>query len=134
MKKKAAYLSAIILIFIFAFAIYWNPVNAGGETDGDPLPSPTPVCQYNANSVEDGKQFYFPEDGECLAEPIAQVFDEFNADERVPTAVKLVSTSTEIRDPVSTTGIILIFLFLIGLTFFWIATIKKWDRVGPADR
>ena len=103
-------------------------MNARGLIDEEPEPNPTPVCQYNANSVEDGEQFYFPEDGECLVEPVAQVFGEFNGNGRVPTAVKLVSTTTEIRDPVSTTGIVLIFLSLIGLTFFWIATIKNWDR------
>lgn len=127
MKKKATYLVAIKFVLGLLLLVPLAPVYAGLLADEEPIPSPTPVCQYNANSVEDGEQFYFPDDGECLAEPIAQVITEMT-DGRVPTSVKLVSTSTEIRDPVSTVGIIVIFLLLVALTLFWLATIKKWDR------
>ncbi len=50
-------------------------------------------------------------------------------DERVPTAVKLVYTGTEIRDPVSTAGIVFIFFVLVALTVLWIGVIRHWNRI-----
>ena len=49
-------------------------------------------------------------------------------DERVPTAIKLVYTGTEIRDPISTAGIVFIFFVLLALSVLWMGMIRNWNR------
>ena len=127
MKKKFAYLSVLVALFAMLLLGRFVTVYASNVSNREPNPNPTPICAFNANAVEDGKQFYFSEDGECLQEPVTNDFKEF-IDDRVPTSVQLISTTTEIRDPVSIVGIMIIFFVLIGLTIFWLTIINKWNQ------
>lgn len=124
MKKQAVYLSCTFFLLSAIFFSQFVTASAWEADLQDPTPEPTPACEYNSNSIEDGEEFYFSEDGECLKAPVSAGL----ANDEVPTAIKLISTSTEIRDPVSTAGIVLTFFVLIGLTIFWLTTIKKWNR------
>jgi len=124
MKKQFKYLSCVFFLFSVIFFGQFVTAHAREVRYEPPGPEPTPVCEHNANSTEDGDEFYFSEDGECLLAPVASSLDDGD----VPTAIKLISTSTEISDPVSTAGILLTFFILIALTIFWLTTIRKWNR------
>lgn len=126
MKKQAAYLSFISFLLAFAFFGQLVTAKASEPFQDELIPNPTPVCEFNTNLVENGEDFYFSDDGKCLKGPVA--VSQSEGEDRIPTSIKLVSTGTEIRDPISTAGIFVTFLILIALTVFWLGTIKKWNR------
>lgn len=88
-----------------------------------PISAQQDVCQTHTDP-ETG-EIYFVDGDECPDDLLVAGTNE----DRVPTAVKLVYTGTEIRDPVSTAGIVLIFFVLVALTVLWIGVIRHWNRI-----
>ena len=86
-------------------------------------PIPTEVIQVD--HCEGGELSESDECGNHL------VISDENED-RVPTAIKLVYTGTEIRDPISTAGIVFIFFVLMALSLLWISMIRNWNRLEDA--
>lgn len=123
MKKQATFISIVSFALAIIFFGQLVTVSAWEKLEKVPTPEPTQICAFNDESAEEGGQFYFSEDGECLQAPILLG----DGDARVPTSIQLISSGTESRDPVSTLGTIVIFFILIALTVFWLATIKKWN-------
>ncbi len=125
MKKRILYLLTIV-----CFGAYF----AGQILTASAGPAPklildeVPVCGHAEESVDENGDIYFAGEGECLKEVGPQQVD----DERVPTAIKLVHTGTEIRDPISTAGIVITFFVLVALTVLWIGMVRNWNRAEDA--
>ena len=77
--------------------------------------------------VDDCASLHGADSDECANDLV--VVDQ--SEERVPTAIKLVYTGTEIRDPVSTAGIVFIFFVLLALSGLWMSMIRNWNRTAP---
>ena len=118
--------SVIYIIMILSLGVYFSgqilTADAGSNHQT------TVFVQQNACQTRtdpDTGEIYFVDGDGC---PDDLLVAEANED-RVPTAVKLVYTGTEIRDPVSTAGIVLIFFVLVALTVLWIGVIRNWNRI-----
>ncbi|MEM9772987.1 MAG: hypothetical protein AAF902_00295 [Chloroflexota bacterium] len=115
----------MLTFVMFVSLLQFFTVSASERNNIEPEPSPTPVCKYNSQQGNGGEIVYFPDNNECLEKPLTNP----GADDRVPTAIKLVSINTQSHDFVSTVGISFTFFGLILLTAFWMFVIRKWNKV-----
>ena len=126
MMKKFRGLLFLLIFVMFVSLLQFFTVSANERNNIEPEPSPTPICEYNSQHEQGGETVYFPDNNECLEAPMG---DDSAADERVPTAIKLISADTQSNDFVSTVGISFTFIGLILLTVFWMLMIRRWNRI-----
>lgn len=124
MVKKFRGLFFLLTVVMFVSLLQFFTVSANEQKNIEPEPSPTPVCQYNSQHAAAGEIVYFPDDNECLEAPM----QGGEIDDRVPTAIKLISADTQSNDYVSVVGISATFFGLILLTAFWMLMVRRWNK------
>lgn len=124
MKRRIFY-----TVLIVCFGAYFAGQYLIAAADSMPEPialKQVESCTNGGDQTTVEGEIYFSVDGDCLHNADT---DEGSA-ERVPTAIKLVYSGSEPADPVSITGIALIFFSLVILTAGWLTLIRNWNRAS----
>ena len=104
----------LTILMILCLGAYFAGQILTADAGLESAPIPTEILQVdNCDSADCSSGLIVAEDGA----------------DRVPTAIKLVYTGTDIRDPISTAGIVFIFFVLLALSVLWISMIRNWNRL-----